>query len=164
VAEDGFTGYVALLQIDAMSEPFVGPRSGLRLADAGFAWMTHFPHGAHHTVTTMYDAAGQVIQWYIDICRAHGVDEADVPWFDDLYLDIVVYPDGRVVVLDEDELDAALVAGAITQEDHDLAWHEARQLLDRIERNTLGPAELARRSAAHRTRLLALDGSPSPKP
>jgi predicted RNA-binding protein associated with RNAse of E/G family len=103
----------------------------LRLADAGFAWMTHFPHGAHHTVTTMYDAAGQVIQWYIDICRAHGVDEAGMPRFDHLYLDIVVYPDGRVVVLDEDELDAALVAGG-------QILHELRVLCHRRARLHFG--------------------------
>lgn len=137
-----------------MSEPLVGPRSGLRLADNGFAWMTHFPRGAHHTVTTMYDDAGAVLQWYIDICRAHGVDETGMPWFDDLYLDIIVYPDGGVVVLDEDELDAALAAGAVTEAEHALAWREARHLLAALDQQTLGPAVLARRSAAHRDLLL----------
>jgi hypothetical protein len=35
VDEPGFGGLVALLLIDAVTAPFVGPRSGLRLADAG---------------------------------------------------------------------------------------------------------------------------------
>src|SRR5438105_3068810 len=71
-----FVGHVGLLYIEAMAEPLVGSRSGLRLADVGFTWMTQLADGAQHTVTTMYDAAGNVIQWYIDICRAHGVDDA----------------------------------------------------------------------------------------
>lgn len=70
----------------------------------------------------MFDAAGRVIQWYIDMSREHGVDDGGgMPWFDDLSLDLVLYPNGRVVVLEEDEPDEALAAGAITQEVHALA-------------------------------------------
>lgn len=156
VDEADFAGHATLLLIDAVSVPLVGPRSGLRLADAGFAWMAYFPDGAHHTVTTMFDAAGEVIQWYVDICREHGLDETGVPWFDDLYLDLVVYPDGRVVLLDADELDDALAHCAITQAEHDLAWREARRLLAAIEAGQFGPSQLAPRSAAHRALLLRL--------
>jgi predicted RNA-binding protein associated with RNAse of E/G family len=153
---EDFAGHVGLLLIDAISEPLVGPRSGLLLADVGFAWMTQLADGAFHTVTTMYDAPGNVIQWYIDICRAHSVDDAGMPWFDDLYLDISIYPNGRVVLLGEDELDAALAAGHITSEEHALAWREARTILAAPEQKTLDPDVLARRSAAHRELLLSL--------
>lgn len=29
----------------------------------------------HHSVTTMFDDKGQIVQWYIDICLANGVSE-----------------------------------------------------------------------------------------
>lgn len=38
------------------------------------------------------------------------------PYFDDLYLDLVVYPDGTVIVDDMDELEEALLEKGITQE------------------------------------------------
>ena len=35
-----------------------------------------------------------------------GIDYDGVPYFDDLYLDLVVYPDGTIVVDDMDELES----------------------------------------------------------
>lgn len=158
VDEAEFAGHVTLLCIDAVAAPFFGPRSGLRLADAGFAWLTHFPDGAQHAVTTMFDAAGGVIQWYVDICRAHGLGADGVPWWDDLYLDIVVQPSGETLLLDDDELELALTHEYVTRAEYDLAWGEARRLLADAE-GALSPARLAARSTAHRALLLrALEG------
>ena len=91
---DAFTGHVWLLCIDAAREP-LHIRAGDRqvcIADAGHSWLTHDPDGAHHRVTTMFDAGSRVVQWYIDICGRHGVDEQGVPWYDDLYLDVTRCP------------------------------------------------------------------------
>lgn len=33
------------------------------------------PYSLHYAVTTMFDARGQVVQWYIDICHRHWVDD-----------------------------------------------------------------------------------------
>ena len=132
-----FTGYRTLLLMDAVSEPFwaqVGSEP-CRVADSGFAWLQHFPDGARHSLTTMFDADGQVVQWYIDICARHGVDDHGVPWYDDLYLDIVVSPAGGRWLLDADELDAALEAGLVSPADYDFAHAEARRLLDALERD-----------------------------
>jgi uncharacterized protein len=149
VDEPGFAGSVSLLLIDAVAAPFVGPRSGLRLADAGFAWLSHFPDGAHHAVTTMLDAAGAIVQWYVDVCRAHGLGPDGVPWWDDLYLDVVVRPSGEALLLDDDELELALAHGYVTRAEYDLAWGEARRLLAAAAGGPLSPARLAARSVAH---------------
>ncbi len=119
----GFTGYLTLLCIDEVLEPLYLVEGVLRVcvADRGFSWLQHFPVGTSYTLTTMFDARGSVVQWYIDICRGHGVDERRIPWFDDLYLDIVVTPEGRVQVLDAEELDEALHIGAISQEAYEFA-------------------------------------------
>ncbi|WP_240620311.1 DUF402 domain-containing protein [Peribacillus acanthi] len=31
-------------------------------------WLQQFPWGKNHSVTTMLDANGDIVQWYIDIC------------------------------------------------------------------------------------------------
>jgi len=85
----------------------------------------------------MVDATGVVVQWYIDICASHGVDADGIPWFEDLYLDIVVLPSREAMLLDADELDAALVEGKITETQYHLAWEEVRSLLLGIANGTM---------------------------
>ena len=45
---------------------------------------------------------------YIDMIDEQGYDEEGVPYFYDLYLDLVVYPNGIVIEDDMDELQEAL--------------------------------------------------------
>ena len=77
----------------------------------------------------MFDDKGQVVQWYIDICKTQGLTDQQVPWFDDLYLDVVVLPSGEVFLLDEDELEEAFGDGAVTSKDAALARKTAGRLL-----------------------------------
>jgi predicted RNA-binding protein associated with RNAse of E/G family len=137
--EPDFEGHVALLTLERVREPLIVTLGGkqYRLADAGYSWLTHFPTGRNYTVTTVFDAEGEVVEWYIDVCAATGVDERGVPWFDDLYLDVVVLPGGEIFLLDEDELEDALRQGAITREQYDLAWTEARRLIAAVEAGEL---------------------------
>ena len=138
-----FIGHVTKLSIHALIEPLYVTGFGRRfcVADAHFVWLQHFPQGTHYTMTTMLDAAGRVVQWYFDICEEHGLDEAGVPWWYDLYLDVyldvVVLPTGEAQIFDGDELEAALSAGEVTQEDAALAWREANALLEQIQENRL---------------------------
>ncbi len=129
-----FTGYVTRLLLHQVSEPLHREILGRRycLADSGYCWLQHFPASARHTVTTMIDGNGAVIQWYIDICASHGIDADGIPWFEDLYLDIVVLPSREAVLLDNDELEAALLGGEITETQYDLARQEAHVLLHAI--------------------------------
>jgi hypothetical protein len=80
---------------------------------------------------SMYDGEGKIIEWYFDITKANGVDEDGKPYYDDLFLDLVLLPDGQVITLDEDELLEALNNGIITREDYDLAYRVKDRLLDR---------------------------------
>ena len=56
-------------------------------------------------------------------------------WFSDIYLDVVMMPDGRLDLLDEDELDAALSCGDITKEQHRLAHQWAKELMEAFPQN-----------------------------
>lgn len=55
-------------------------------------------------------AEGTLKGWYCNINTLPVIDE-DALRFDDLLLDVIVYPDGRYQVLDRDEFEAARAAG-----------------------------------------------------
>jgi predicted RNA-binding protein associated with RNAse of E/G family len=113
--------------------------------------MQHFPRGEHFVVTTMFDDKGQVVQWYIDICKIQGLTDQQVPWFDDLFLDIVVLPTGEKLLLDEDELEEALDEGQITPRDSAMAQKTAGRLMELINQNKFPYFDL---SLTHRKQLL----------
>ena len=99
----------------------------------------------------MFDRDGNVVQWYLDICQRHGIDAEGIPWFEDLYLDVVASLAGTVRLLDADELEGALRAGIVSPAEYALAWREARRLLAATEQRSFPLLAL---SALHRALLL----------
>lgn len=134
-----FTGYITLFCIDEVRAPLWIRSSGkeICLADKGYLWLQQFPQNAHYVVTTAFDANGEIVNWYIDICKRHYLDEQGTLWYEDLYLDIDISPDGEATLLDADELDEALRQGDITPLEYELAWREVSSLLTVIEDDTL---------------------------
>ena len=130
-----YRGYVTLLRFDKVSEPLYVTfgEQHVCIVDQGYTWLQHFPDGAHYALLTAFDERGELVQWYIDVIGQMGVDERGVPWYEDLYLDIVISPEGETLLLDVDELDEALRLGEVTQSQYDFAWHEASTLLDALE-------------------------------
>lgn len=59
---------------------------------------------------------------------SQGYDEDGVPYFYDLYLDLIVYPDGNIIVDDLDELQQALKVGDITEMQYNKAITTAQKL------------------------------------
>lgn len=125
-----FKGYISLIQLVKVSEPLYVSYSGNRICigDDGYLWLQQFPSDAHHTVTTMFEPSGKLVQWYIDISYQNGLNEEHIPWMDDLYLDIVVLPTGEIIQKDADELEDALLNGSIDRSLYNLARHEAARL------------------------------------
>jgi predicted RNA-binding protein associated with RNAse of E/G family len=150
-----FHGYVTLLRIDEVTEPLYATFGGERvcIAGRGYDWLQHFPDGAHYALLAAFDEQGTLVQWYIDVVEGMGVDERGVPWYADLYLDIVIAAGGETLLLDVDELDEALRQGEVTQSQYDFAWREASILLDALEEDLFPLLWL---SEAHRD-LLAAD-------
>lgn len=102
------SSYITLLNTIKVTEPLsvnYGERK-VCIVDDGYMWLQQFPLEKNHSVTRMFDANGDIVQWYIDICLRNGV-ENNVPWMDDLFLDIVVLPNGEIIEKDADELEEA---------------------------------------------------------
>jgi len=164
-------GVVALYQMDAVRDPLWVTLADkwICVADAGHTWLQYYPldamgagasasvdagraEHACYTATAMFDAGGQIVQWYFDICRATGMSDAGIPWHDDLYLDIVADPiTGRQEVVDADELDDALAVGNISEALYHAAWRETHRIAPLVKQGALPEMRLA---AAQRATLL----------
>lgn len=137
IEEKSFKGYLSVIYIDKVNEALVLEVAGkkLCLANDGFIWMQHFPENCNYALTTMFNEKYEVVQWYYDVCCGNKISSLGIPYYDDLYLDIVHLPTGEIFLLDEDEIQQALKDNDITESQYELAYHEAQKLIDNIQKN-----------------------------
>lgn len=83
-------------------------------------------------VSKFYDHDGNLISWYCDIITHTYDQETNTYIFTDLLVDVIVYPDGFVRVVDLDELADAQRDGLITTEDMQKALRRTDKLLSLI--------------------------------
>ncbi|MFB4328017.1 DUF402 domain-containing protein [Paenibacillus sp. CR_12] len=95
--------------------------------------MQHFPSESNYCVTTMLNEKKEIIQWYFDISKNIEISDQGVPFGDDLYLDVIVFPNGNLYIKDEDELEEALNSNDIELEDYNLAKSNMKDLIKEIE-------------------------------
>lgn len=145
IHSDAFDGTVALFYIDAVRAPLVKVHRDepFTVADEGFAWLQYFPSNEPFGVTVMFDASGEIVQWYIDLVEQIGDDEG-VPYMDDLLLDIIVFPDGDLVKKDEDEFADAAERGDLTPELIARGRRDFEATIRRIERHDFVYFDLAK--------------------
>lgn len=124
------TGYIGLVEIQEVNEAQVWQFNGEEIVfcDKGIKWLSILPQNESYCITAMMNEKEEILLWYIDMIAAQGVDIDGVPYFDDLYLDLVVYPDGTIIVDDMDELEYALDKNDITQEQFKLAIETSDKL------------------------------------
>ena len=117
----GMEGIVSLLQIQKVTEPLmVSGENGEKvlIADKGFSWLQVAFREQFFWATVMFDNQGQFLQAYFDITAGNIFDDMENPKFRDMYLDLVLLEDGRILVLDRDELDEAMEQKEITEEEY----------------------------------------------
>jgi len=66
-----------------------------------------------YKIGRFYDSGGNFLYWYCDIIETDYDPVTDTYTINDLLLDIKIYPDGRIMMLDADELAQALEEGLI---------------------------------------------------
>ncbi len=116
-------GYLGLLTIDTVSEKQIWKynKNDVIVCDNGYHWLTIMPSNDFYCITVMMDDSYEMKVCYIDMIDTQGYDDDGVPYFYDLYLDLIVYPNGNIVTDDMDELEEALITGKIT----DVQYHQA---------------------------------------
>ena len=130
IESDLFTGYIGLLHIHEVSEAQIWRFNGedMVVCDNGVKWLTILPQDDFYCITAMMNPQSEVLVWYIDMIAGQGQDADGVAYIDDLYLDLVVYPDGTIREDDMDELEEALREGDISKEQFDLAIDTCNRL------------------------------------
>ena len=125
-----FKGYIGIIEIEEVSEKQIWTFNGedIIVCDSGLKWLSILPRNDFYCITAMMNADNDVLLWYIDMIAEQGMDVDGIPYFDDLYLDLVVYPDGTIKVDDMDELEEALLMKDITQERYNLAISTSKRL------------------------------------
>ena len=123
-------GYLGLLTINAVSEKQIWKynKNDVVVCDNGYHWLTIMPSDEFYCITVMMDNSYEMKVCYIDMIDTQGYDDDDVPYFYDLYLDLVVYPNGDIIVDDMDELQEALETGEITDFQYERAITTSRKL------------------------------------
>ena len=89
-------------------------------------------------VSKFYDHDGNLISWYCDIVKYSFDPASNTYVVTDLLVDVIVYPDGFVRVVDLDELADALRDKLISQEDLQLALRRLDKLLSLIYKGAFG--------------------------
>ena len=91
-----------------------------------------FPYNKNYAITAIFNENEKVIEWYIDIIKDSGL-ENNIPYIDDLYLDIVITHKNEIYVLDEDELKQALEEGDINEDEYNLAIKTGNQIIENLK-------------------------------
>ena len=127
---------IGLLTIDEVSSPLKKTMFGkeLVLADKGYRWLQIAPADESWWLTVMIDPNDNIVQYYYDITDRNILDGENSRFYD-LYLDVVILPDGNATILDGDELNAALKDGIITNTQYEAATTTAEQLLQNVPLN-----------------------------
>ena len=127
VTKQNIDYYIFAMKVKDIDTKLTRSRSEkeVTILDKGYMYIQILPINENYSLTLSYDEKGQFIEWYFDITANNFLDERGMPFYEDLYIDIVLTKDKEVLTLDEDELNNAFDSGKITKEQYDLAIREA---------------------------------------
>lgn len=118
IKEDQFEGDISLIRFYDVEEEMIRTafdQDYKLIADDHF-WLQIAPSNGHTWLTVMINPNHEITQYYFDITKINNINEENSS-FIDLYLDLLVHPNGRYLILDEDELHEACDQGIISQKE-----------------------------------------------
>ncbi len=127
--------YISIKKILEIKKPFYTEQSGC-LIDNNYFIVEVVPLDKNYCIRLFVDNKKQILLYYFDITNKNGFDkEANSPYYDDLYLDVIL-KDSEIRVLDEDELETALKEKNINKAEYDLAINKKNELIESLKSNT----------------------------
>ena len=136
VDEVFFKGYACYLKLQNIEKPLIvnNGKENICIKDNNYEWFEVYPDNGKYAITIMFDDKGNLIEWYFDIAKNIGIEDG-IPYEDDLYLDMIITKDGKMLVIDEDELISAYNNSIITKDDFDSAYKTLEELKNKYVKN-----------------------------
>lgn len=134
IDNNDFKGDIALIKFNKMSKPFIIEEKNICMANDNYFWLEFYDYSKRYKLTAMYNDKKEIVEWYFDIARKIG-KENGIPYEDDLYLDVIVTPEGKVFLIDENDLEKAYEKYEVTKGDYDMAYETANNLIKNLKGN-----------------------------
>lgn len=126
--------YISVKKIIDIDSPFIIP-TGVCIINNGYYIVEVIPKNENYAMRVFFNEKKERLEYYFDISLENGLDEeSKVPYYDDLYTDITI-GNGKVTVLDEDELKEALDKNEISEKEFNLANETRNLLIESIKNN-----------------------------
>lgn len=124
--------YLSVKKFIDVEKPFI-LQSGICVINNGYYMVELLPKTENYVMRIYFNEKKERIEYYFDITLKNGLDEvSNIPYYDDLYLDIIITGE-NIKVLDEDELLNALNERKITKNEFDLANKTKDLLIESIK-------------------------------
>lgn len=135
---------VGLIDMKKIRSPLVVPvvNKSVKVVDKDYKWLQILPKDRKYSMTVMYDENWKVLQYYFDVNTAHYLELGNARR-KDVYLDVLVLPDGEYELVDEKDIRRALKRNKITEADKNIAYEVARHIMDEVDRDFDQFTELA---------------------
>ncbi|EKU48600.1 DUF402 domain-containing protein [Staphylococcus massiliensis] len=133
VNNNKFKGIIGLITMNKVREPLIVNvlDESFVAADDGYQWLQVLPDKKRYSITVMFDDNGNPLQYYFDINIKNITQKGNARTVD-LCLDVLVLPDGRYELVDEDDLERVLEQGDISKKQYHEAYIIAHQLMIQI--------------------------------
>ena len=140
---DELNAYVTLKEIKEVTEPYSMYVNGelVKKIDKNFTILEYTPLDEYYNVRAHIDDKQNIVEYYFDVTKGN-VIEYGIPYYDDLYLDVVYYQEFAtksstyINLEDRNDLSAALKSGDITQEEYDFAFEIAAKIMKELKDGT----------------------------
>ena len=136
VKDEDFTGNIHFLKMLKVSDSLKSNKFKKveTVVDNNYTWMLFLPDNEFHVIIGQIDDKENLIQVYIDIIDDSGVENGEI-YYDDIYLDVILNHDKKILLDDIDELEDALREDYITVQQYERAYKNSSRILKSVKAN-----------------------------
>lgn len=98
---EDYNAYVSFIKVEEVKHKIDVDFDSSRkiLVDNGYSRFCFMPMHKNWCMSVYLNENNDIVEWYFDMTRENCLDQKGKPYFEDLYLDVVVSPKYKVLVL-----------------------------------------------------------------
>lgn len=143
IKSEDLNAYITLKEIKEVTEPYSMYINGelVKKIDNNYTLLEYTPLNENYNVRVYIDNQLNILEYYFDITDGNEIENG-IPYYDDLYLDVVFYQECAtksstyINLEDRNDLSDALKRGDIDQEKYDFAFKIADKLMKELKNGT----------------------------